>query len=97
MIWPTKDPDETWEITINWLPQLEIDGDTIVGSSWVVDPGLAITLESFTTTTAVAWFENGIHGFLYEVVNTITTANGRTWVGRMKVRVRNRYLIIDAP
>lgn len=95
LVFPTKDPEEVWELYFNWLPQLEIDGDTLVSSTWEVDTGVTIASQSFTVDETVVWIEGGVHGFLYTLKNTVLTANGRTWVSRIKVRVREKYCLVD--
>lgn len=53
-------------------------GDTISASSWTVASGLTKDSDVHTSTSATVWLSGGTVGQTYEVVNTITTAAGRT-------------------
>ncbi|RNL66228.1 hypothetical protein EFK50_00970 [Nocardioides marmoriginsengisoli] len=78
----TKDPDSKLDYLANWAgtgpkgPWLK-DGDTIATSEWIVPAGLTKTDEANTDTTATIWLSGGTLGQSYEVVNRITTAQGR--------------------
>lgn len=61
---------------INWATWLGTD--TIATATWTVPTGLTKSSQSNTTTTATAWLSAGVVGQTYDVVNTITTAAGRT-------------------
>jgi hypothetical protein len=74
-----KDPDATLDYKRNWGPWLaDADDDTIVTSTWIVPDGLTKDSESNDTTTATVWLSGGTAGLSYDVVNRITTAQGRT-------------------
>ena len=75
--WPTKDPDEVLDYTIDWLPRLG-DDDTIALSVWTVPGGLAQTNSTNTDTETVVWLSGGTIGTTYSVQNRITTVGGRT-------------------
>lgn len=72
----TKDPDALLDYATDWSSWLDT-GDTIASSLWVVPAGLTITAQSHTTTGATVWLSGGTLGERYEVVNRITTAQGR--------------------
>ena len=82
-----QDPDEKLDYTINW--SVSLGTDTIQTSSWSVPPGLTEgpPASSNTPTTTTIWLRSGVLGN-YVVVNTITTAGGRTYEGTIRVRVR---------
>ena len=61
---------------INWATWLGTD--TIATATWTVPTGLTKSSQANTTTTATAWLSGGVVGQTYDVVNTITTAAGRT-------------------
>lgn len=77
------DKDAILDYTIDWAAWLPI-GDTIAASTWVPSDA-AVVVEaapapSFTNTTTTAWFSCGVGivvGNKYNVVNHITTADGR--------------------
>lgn len=94
--WPIKDPDEVWDLSVDWSPHLENTNDTIATSQWEVPEGLFSELESSSTTTATIWISGGTHGIMYTLKNTIETAQGRTWVGRLKIVCRNKYFIVNS-
>lgn len=82
----SKDPDSVLDYAINWSgdpdsdqpgPWLN-DGDTIATSVWVVPDGLIKTNEDKTATLTTIWLSGGVLGKKYDVVNRITTAQGRT-------------------
>jgi hypothetical protein len=60
---------------IDWSQWLGTD--TIATSTWTVPTGLTLNAQSNTTTTATAWFKDGVVGQNYPCVNRITTAGGR--------------------
>lgn len=75
--WPTKDPSETLDYTINWSALLA--GDTIATSTFAVPTGLTLSSSSNTTTTSTAWISGGSWDRTYTITCTITTAGGRTY------------------
>jgi hypothetical protein len=72
-----KDPEEILDYKIIWTDWLE--GDTIITSSFAVDPTGALTIDSETNTTteATVWLSGGDRGRKYKVTNHIVTAGGR--------------------
>lgn len=93
--WPTKDPSELFEIVFNWLPQLEVDGDTLTGSLWEVSTGILNQGDSFDADSTTIWISGGEHGQLYTLKNTVNTTNGRVWASSIKVRCRDKYCLVD--
>lgn len=72
----TKDPDSIEDFSLNWATNLGTD--TITGSSWLVDGGLGIVAQSFTTTTTVVRLRGGTLGLPAAVaVNTVNLASGQ--------------------
>jgi hypothetical protein len=72
----TKDPNAVLDYTLDWSDWLETD--TIAASTWVVDAGLTKDSDSFTPTTTTVWLSGGTAGRVYEALNRIVTAGGRT-------------------
>jgi hypothetical protein len=77
MTWPTKDPDEVVDYSIDWTARLE--SDTIVASSWIVPSGITRNSDSFTPTSTTIWLQGGTDGAAYSFVNRVITAGGRTF------------------
>lgn len=72
----TKDPSAILDYTFDWSAFLGTD--TIATSVWTVPTGITQTAETETTTTTTVWLSGGTVDANYVVVNTITTAGGRT-------------------
>jgi len=71
-----KDPDATLDYQVDWSEWL--GSDTIASSTWVVDSGITLDIDTNTTTTATAWLSGGTAGETYTATNRIVTADGRT-------------------
>ena len=72
--WRTLSPD-------SWLSPYE----TITTSSWSIDPQyddgqLSLYQTDFTPNGAVAWIRGGTRGFIYRIMNRITSSGGRTGI-----------------
>lgn len=75
----TKDPDSTLDYGNDWSAWLTDAGDdTIATSVWIVPDGITKASDSHTTTTTTIWLTGGTLGTRYNVVNRITTTQGRT-------------------
>lgn len=74
----SKDPNAVLDYGVDWSAWLAPDEDTIAASTWVVPDGLTKDSDSFTDTATTVWFSGGTLGERYEVVNRITTDQGRT-------------------
>lgn len=72
-----KDPTAVKDLSWDWEEWL--DGDTIVASTWAVEPAGELTVlgSDFTSTTSTVWLTGGTLLSSYRVTNTITTAAGR--------------------
>lgn len=81
-----KDPDATIDIPFNWA--LDLDGDTISTSQFLLPDGLTSVSTSNTTTTATIFVSGGAEGRVYRVTNRVTTAGGRTWDKTKRVLVK---------
>lgn len=71
-----KDPSAVLDYAIDWATWLGAT-DTISASSWTVPSGITRDSDSSTGTKATIWLSGGTAGKRYEIVNSITTADGR--------------------
>jgi hypothetical protein len=89
--WPSKDPDEVLDYSIDWSQRL--DDDTITDSDWSISEGtgtLEIDSVSSGSQTSTVWLSAGSDGDRYTLVNRITTAAGRTMDQSVRIRIRPR-------
>lgn len=73
-------PDEVVDYGFSWASRL--DGDTIAMSTFELPDGLTSVSEgrgTDTDTETVIFVSGAQEGSRYRIVNTITTAAGRTW------------------
>jgi len=71
-----KDPGALLDYTVDW--ELWLSSDTIATSSWSADTGITVVTSTNDTTSATVWLSGGTAGTVYDVVNRIVTAGGRT-------------------
>jgi hypothetical protein len=87
-----KDPESRVDYAIEWLAYL--DGQTIAGSEWTVEPaeagGIAIDSERFDATRSAASLSGGIVGHLYSVSNRVTLSNDSVDERSICLRVEGR-------
>lgn len=72
----SKDPGAILDYVVDWTDWLA--GDTILTSVWTVPAGITKASDFFSAALAVIWLVGGTNGTSYKIVNTITTAQGRT-------------------
>jgi hypothetical protein len=91
LAWPFKDPNEVLDYRVDWSSRLD-SGDTINGSTFSVAVGDGLTIDTsvYTNTTATVWFSGGTSGTTYEILNRITTTDGRTHDQTVKLKVRSK-------
>jgi hypothetical protein len=74
-----KDPDSILDYAIDWGSDYLVD-DTIVDSSWVVEPdepsGLQVQASAFDGATATVTAAGGIAGHIYQLTNHVQLASG---------------------
>jgi hypothetical protein len=77
--WPEKDPLEILDYQIDWTARLG-PGDSVVSSSWTIGPDAMLVpgSSSRTETSTTIWLSGGALGTTYQVMNSVTTAGGRT-------------------
>lgn len=84
--WPSKDPSEVLDYSLNWANALGTD--TITTSSWAIsDSSLVENHSTNTSTLTVIWLEDGTLNQSYVVTNTIETAGGRTFQQSVNIRI----------
>lgn len=83
-----KDPDAVLDYQVDWSSWL--DTDTISTSAWTVPSGITKDSDTNTDTTATIWLSGGVDGADYDLINHITTANGREDDRTIKVQVRSK-------
>lgn len=85
----SKDPDAVLDYKVDWSAWLPT-GDTIVASTWTVPVGItqATPPPSFTDSTATIWLSGGTLGDTHEIVNHVTTAQGRQDDRTIRVVIR---------
>lgn len=84
-----KDPDATLDWIFDWNEWLG-DFETIVSSSFFVDPGIVITQSGNTQKTATVWLSGGTEGLVYKITCRVTTSEGRTDDRSFTLRCTNR-------
>ena len=93
--WPTKDPDESLDYTIDWQGSTDpvlISPEVISTSTWAVPSGLTNVSESKTNTTATVVISGGTNNTKYQITNTIVTDNtpARTYERTVNLKVKER-------
>jgi len=84
-----KDPEEVLDYTFDWSAYLADITDTIV--TVVFEPvGVVVDSSSNTTTSATAWVSGGVVGNTATVACVITTADGRTAVRSIYLKIKDR-------
>ncbi|MDX0438859.1 hypothetical protein GOD90_27330 [Sinorhizobium medicae] len=90
LTWPaTKDPDEVKDYNLDWSALLGAS-DTITSSTWTVDEGDGLTIDSDSakTTATTIWLSAGTAGTNYSLLNRVVTAGGRTYDQTVRLKVR---------
>ena len=83
-----KSASDVHDFTQNWLAELV--ADTISTSTWTLDTGITKDSDTNTTTTATIWVSGGTTGKTYKIINTITTASGRTHLKEWFLRIQDQ-------
>jgi len=85
-----KDPDAFIDYNIDWSKWLDaVTGDIITNSVWIVPVGLTKDNDSFTNSQTTVWLSGGVLGVTYNLVNRITTANGRIQDQTIQILVKH--------
>ena len=86
--WPSKDPDEVLDYSLDWAPRL-ID-DTISTSLFIIPDGIVADSSSNSPTETIVWLSGGTLGATYTITNRVVTAQGRTMDQTVRLRIRAR-------
>jgi len=85
----TKDPQARLDFAVDWSAWLP-EGDTITSSLWLVPDDLATDTPSIDGSTTVVWISGGVAGRTYQVINRVTTDEGRVDDRTLRITVTNR-------
>ena len=85
-----KDPDAVVDYGIDWGPEMTPVTDTVISSGWVGESGITIDTDTFDSTGTRVWLSGGTPCQSYDLINTITTAAGRTLVQTISIRVMDK-------
>lgn len=82
-----KHPSEKLDYVFNWSTAL--NGDTISSVAWTADPGITLSGQTNTTTSATVFVAGGTDGTTYELECAVTTAGGRILVAEAYIKVHD--------
>lgn len=83
-----KDPGSVVDVGFHWAD--ELGADTLSTSAWVAEDGVSLSSPSMVGTDTVVWLSGGaVVGYRYRIVNTVTTAGGRTLERSIDVQIEN--------
>ena len=83
--WPSKDPQDTLDYSLDWKKELSRIGDSIFESYWRIesddeDPvALVTTSDGINAYITYIWLVGGTANAVYRIVNTIHTSAGRIY------------------
>lgn len=89
--WPTKDPDDFLDYTLDWALRLDA-GETVQESSFSVVEG-EVEIRDFgfePTGLTTVWLTGGLDGERCIILNRIITSQGRTYDQSVRLRVRSK-------
>lgn len=93
--WPSKDPDDVLDYRIDWLGDASEPGhlygldDAISDSTWIVPAGITKDSDTNDDGSTTIWLSGGTAGETYEIVNRITTDDGRVFDQTVKIKVKD--------
>lgn len=87
-----KDPQSRVDYAVEWSGY--VDGQTIVGSGWTVEPqemgGLAVEQDSYDLLRSAARLGGGVAGHVYSVSNQVAFSDGTLDRRSIHLRVEDR-------
>jgi predicted component of type VI protein secretion system len=87
--WDDKDPNEILDYELDWSARLGTD--TIATSVWSVTTGsVVIGVTSFSTTQTKVWLSAGAEDEICELLNRVTTSQGRTMDQSVRLRIKSK-------
>ena len=96
LTWPTKDPDELIDYTVNWADQVNgprlILNELLTSCTFsVVSGSVTINRQSFVATgLGTVWLQGGTEGDMCVVLCRVVTNQGRNYDQSTKIRIRTR-------
>jgi hypothetical protein len=88
-----KDPESRVDYSVDWGAAY-LDGQTIVGSGWSVEPeeadGLFVEQESHDLVRSAARLGGGIAGHVYSATNRVALSDGTIDRRSIHIRVEDR-------
>jgi hypothetical protein len=94
--WPEKDPDDELDYSLSWADQMTIDTDTIASYEPIVAEGdIEIVMDlgktpSHDDTLTLVWLRGGTAGTTCQIVNRITTTEGRQYDHTRTIKIKER-------
>jgi len=88
-VWPSKDPDERLDYTVDWTDRLS--SETITNSTWAIsglDAVLTTDGDAIENPRTKIWLLAGTLNKTYYVLNHITTSGGRIMEQTVKIKIR---------
>lgn len=82
---------ETLDYKVNYVNDLKRFNDTIISSTWTVEGELIVVSDSFDDYTAIGFLSGGIIGNTYEVLNSVTTSQGRIIETPMYIEIKKHF------
>jgi hypothetical protein len=93
--WPSKDPDEVLDYKLDWLGTASDPGplyglsDIISNSLWVLPSGISKESDTHDDGSTTIWLSGGSAGETYQILNRITTADGRVFDQTVKLPMKD--------
>ena len=90
LTWDPKDPDENLDYDIDWSARM-VSGDTINASTWTIMDGTVVKGDNtFTVSATKVWLSGGALGETCELLNRVTTTNGRVMDQTVFIKIAKR-------
>lgn len=90
--WPTKDPDERLDYTLNWGKELSKHNDSIFESYWsIIDDDNTLTIENngISGHFTYVWLTDGVDKQRYVLMNRIVTDDGRIYERTVSIVIQD--------
>ena len=84
--WPRSDPAENLDYSIDWSSWLA-KGDSLISSNWNAPSDITLSFPSMSDNKTIVWLAGGVEGQNYEIINTVSTSQGRTGVKTINLPV----------
>lgn len=93
-----KDPSSRMNYFVNWAEDVNRpedgnwlgDGNTIEASVWFIPEGITADEDTFTDTVTQVWLIDGTADEAYDLVNRVSTSDGRTDERTIRIYVLQR-------